>query len=214
VQYSYQTTDRITVTDQHTPEFATKDAAMGTARRAMVDSQLRVSGVTDPDVVTAFMIVAREDFVPPARRSVAYADRAVPLDNGTMLAPALAYGQMLMAAAVTKTERVLVIGNPGAYLAALAGALSDDVTRCDPQADLAAGGPYTLVLIDGAIEDVPATLAAALAEHGRLVTGWIERGVARLATGRKVAGQIALTSVGEADFALLPAFAAHRHWSF
>jgi protein-L-isoaspartate(D-aspartate) O-methyltransferase len=202
------------VTDRHVPDIATKDAPLETARRAMIDSQLRVSGVTDPDVVAAFMAVAREDCVPAARRSVAYADRAVPLDNGTMLAPALAYGQMLMAAALAKTERVLVIGSPGAYLAALAAVLSDHVTRCDPEDDFAAGGPYALVLIDGAIEHVPDSLAAALGEHGRLVTGWIERGVARLATGRKVSGQIALTSVGEADFALHPAFAARRQWSF
>jgi protein-L-isoaspartate(D-aspartate) O-methyltransferase len=214
MQYSFQTMDRNTVTDERAPEIVTSDAPMGPARRAMVDSQLRVSGVTDPDVVAAFLSVAREDFVPAARRSVAYADRAVPLDNGTMLAPALAYGQMLMAAAVAKADRVLVIGNPGAYLAALAAVLCDHVTRRDPQDDPAAGGPYTLILIDGAIEEVPAELASALAEHGRLVTGWIERGVARLATGRKVAGQISLTSVGEADFAPLPAFAAHRPWSF
>jgi protein-L-isoaspartate(D-aspartate) O-methyltransferase len=210
--------DRITVTDEQAPGIVT-EAPMGTARRSMVDSQLRVSGVTDPDIVAAFLSVAREEFVPASRRSVAYADRAVPLDNGTMLAPALAYGQMLMAAAVIKSERVLVIGSPGAYLAALAGVLCEHVTRCDaqvdwPQGDWAAGGPYALVLIDGAIEDLPANLAAVLAEHGRLVTGWIERGVARLATGRKVAGQIALTSVGEADFALHPAFAARRQWSF
>jgi protein-L-isoaspartate(D-aspartate) O-methyltransferase len=206
--------DRTSVTDEHTTEIGAHDAAMDKARRAMIDSQLRVSGVTDPDVVAAFMAVPREDFVPLARRSVAYADRAVPLENGTMLAPALAYGQMLMAAAIGKTERVLVIGNPGAYLAALARALSDDVTCCDPQADPATGGPYALVLIDGAIEQVSDRLAAALDAHGRLVTGWIERGVARLATGRKVAGQIALTSIGEADFAPLPAFAARRPWSF
>ncbi len=187
---------------------------MEKARRAMIDSQLRVSGVTDPDVVAAFMAVAREDFVPTARRSVAYADRAVPLDNGTMLAPPLAYGQMLMAAAITKCERVLVIGSPGAYLAALAGVLSDHVTCCDPDADPAADGTCAVLLIDGAIEQVPDRLARALDAQGRLVTGWIERGVARLATGRKVAGQIALTSIGEADFAPLPAFAARRQWSF
>lgn len=206
--------DRITVTDERASQIATSDTQMGTARRAMVDSQLRVSGVTDPDVVAAFMAVAREDFVPAARRSVAYADRAVPLGNGTMLAPALAYGQMLMAAAIVKTERVLVVGSPGGYLAALTAVLCVHVTRCDPQDDWAIGGPYTLVLIDGAIEEVPAKLASALAEHGRLVTGWIERGVARLATGRKVADQIGLASVGEADFAPHPAFAAHRQWSF
>jgi protein-L-isoaspartate(D-aspartate) O-methyltransferase len=206
--------DRITVIEERAPEMSTNEAAMDIARRAMVDSQLRVSGVTDPDIVAAFLAIRRENFVPPARRSVAYADRAVPLDNGAMLAPALAYGQMLMAAAPAKAEHVLVIGNPGTYLAALAGKLCDHVTQCGPTDDWAAGGPYALVLIDGAIEDVPESLTAALAEHGRLASGWIVRGVSRLATGRKVAGQIALTSLGEADFAPMPAFAARRQWSF
>ena len=200
--------------EERAPKIGTDEAAMDIARRAMVDSQLRVSGVTDPDIVAAFLAIRREDFVPPARRSVAYADRAVPLDNGAVLAPALVYGQMLMAAAPTRAEHVLVIGSPGDYLEALARALCDHVTRCSPTDDWAADGAYALALIDGAIEDVPETLTAALAEHGRLVTGWTVRGVSRLATGRKVAGQIALTSIGEADFAPMPAFAVQRQWSF
>jgi hypothetical protein len=51
------------------------------------------------------------------------------------------------------------------------------------------GGPYSLILIDGAIEVAPAALVAALADDGRVVTGLIERGVARLAIGRKVAAK-------------------------
>jgi protein-L-isoaspartate O-methyltransferase len=33
-------------------------------RKAMIDSQLRVSGVNDPAVLAAFAAVPREDFVP------------------------------------------------------------------------------------------------------------------------------------------------------
>ena len=36
------------------------------ARSAMIDSQLRVSGVNDPRVLAAMASVAREDFVPAA----------------------------------------------------------------------------------------------------------------------------------------------------
>ena len=103
-------------------------AEMLTARRAMIDSQLRVTGVNSPAILAAFAKVPREDFVPAERRAVAYADRALPLGDGTVLSPALTYGQMLEAAEPAKADSVLVISGNG-YLAALAGQLCSNVTR-------------------------------------------------------------------------------------
>lgn len=187
---------------------------MAQARRAMIDSQLRVSGVNDPAILTAFDAVAREDFVPAGRRAVAYVDRAVPLSDGTVLAPALTHGQMLTAAEVVPTDSVLVIGKPGAYLAALAGKLAASVVTAAPGEDWAAKGTFSLILVDGALEVVPDGLAAALAPDGRVVTGVVERGVTRLALGRKVAGELVFTTLAEADFAAIPEYAAPAKWSF
>lgn len=184
------------------------------ARRAMIDSQLRVSGVNDAAILAAFLAVPREDFVPEARRGVAYADRAVALGDGAVLSPALPYGQMLTAAEPAAEDSVLVIGNPGGYLAALAGKLAAKVTLVAAAGDWAKAGEHSLVLVDGAIEEVPAALANVIAADGRIVTGVLERGVTRLALGRKVADQIALTVLSEADFAPLAAFAAKPKWSF
>jgi protein-L-isoaspartate(D-aspartate) O-methyltransferase len=185
-----------------------------TARRAMVDSQLRVSGINDADILAAFLAVPREAFVPDARRSVAYADRAVMLEDGAVLAPSLTYGQMLTAAKPATDDTVLVIGEPGAYLAALARQLCAHVTLCAATGDWHAAGPYTLVLIDGAIEEVPTQLAGVIADRGYLVTGLLERGVTRLALGTKTGGALALTVLAEADFAPLAAFAVRPKWSF
>lgn len=185
-----------------------------TARRAMIDSQLRVSGVNDAAILAAFLAVPREDYMPEARRAVAYADRAVALGDGEVLSPALTYGQMLTAAEPAAEDSVLVIGNPGGYLAALAGKLAAKVTLVAAAGDWAKAGQHSLVLVDGAIEEVPAALANVIAADGRIVTGVLERGVTRLALGRKVAGQIALTVLSEADFAPLAAFAAKPKWSF
>lgn len=213
-----------------------QQAAPSTAavRRAMIDSQLRVSGVNDPAVLAAFDRVAREDFVPPARRSVAYADRAVPLGNGRVLAPALTHGQMLVEAGVSPDDNVLIVGSGTGYLAALVEGLAGSVTVVESDGALAAsapakvgtwvagplakgaakGAPYSLILIDGAVEQVPATLAAQLADDGRLVTGLLDNGVSRLAAGRKAGGSVALLALAEADFAPLAEFAAPRKWSF
>jgi protein-L-isoaspartate(D-aspartate) O-methyltransferase len=190
------------------------DAGSEAARRAMIDSQLRVSGVNDPSILAAFLAVPREDFVPEARRPVAYADRAVVLGAGEVLSPALTYGQMLTAAQPADADSVLVIGAPGGYLAALAENLAAKVTLVAATSDWAKAGEHALVLIDGAIEEMPAALANVVAADGRLVTGVIERGVTRLALGRKVAGTLTLTVLGEADFAPLAAFAARPKWSF
>ncbi|WP_068070841.1 protein-L-isoaspartate O-methyltransferase family protein [Novosphingobium lentum] len=204
------------------------------ARRAMIDSQLRVSGVNDPAVLAAFASVAREDFVPEARHGVAYADRSVPLGNGRVLAPALTHGKMLIEAAPVVTDSVLIVGGGSGYLAAVVAPLVGKLTVVESDPALAqglppraghwqigplaegnaAGAPYTLILIDGAIDNVPPALAAQLAEGGRLVTGLVERGVTRLATGRKVDGNVVLTVLAEADFAPLAEFAAPKAWSF
>ena len=192
----------------------TTEAGADSARRAMVDSQLRVSGINDLPVLAAFLAVPREDYVPEARRAVAYADRAVALGDGFVLAPALTYGQMLTAAQPVADDSVLVIGAPGGYLAALAEQLCAKVTLCAASEDWAASGAHSLVLIDGAIEEVPAALARVLTAEGRLVTGVVERGVTRLALGRKVGDALVLTVLAEADFAPLAAFAARAQWSF
>ena len=182
------------------------------ARRAMIDSQLRVSGVNSPAILNAFNAVPREDFVPAERRAVAYIDRAVPLGDGRALSPALTYGQMLEAAQTTREDTVLVI-SPNGYLAALAAQLSGSVTRADSLAD-AKGGPFSLILIDGAAEVLPDSLASLLADEGRVITGLSDRGVTRLAIARSVHVKVVATALGEADFAILGEFAAPKKWSF
>jgi protein-L-isoaspartate(D-aspartate) O-methyltransferase len=182
------------------------------ARRAMIDSQLRVSGVNSPGILAAFASVPREDFVPAERRALAYIDRAVPLGEGKALSPALTYGQMLEAAGVTADDKVLVLSANG-YLAALAGKLAGSVSSADSLAD-AQGGPFSLILIDGAAEVLPESLAALLTDDGRVITGLADRGVTRLAIARKALGKVVATPLGEADFAVLPQFAAAKTWSF
>lgn len=185
------------------------------ARRAMIDSQLRVSGVNDARVIAAMAAVAREDFVPAAARAHAYIDRAIPLGNGRALAAPLVHGLMLVEARTTPVDRALVVSGGSGYLAAVLRPLVASLDEIDA-ADAAGRrkGDYTLMLIDGAIEALPAALAARLGEGGRIVTGLVERGVTRLAIGRKVAGEVALLPLSEIGIPVLAEFAAPKRWSF
>ena len=188
-----------------------------TARRAMIDSQLRVSGVNDAAVLAAMGKVAREDYLPAQARSHAYIDRAIPLGQGRSLPAPLVQGLMLSEALPRKSERVLVVTAGSTYLAALVeamGALVDSVDAAAVATVKRGTAPYDLVLIDGAIELLPAALADALAEGGRVVTGQVLRGVTRLASGRKLGGVVQLQALTEVGIPVLSEFARAKSWSF
>ena len=187
------------------------------ARRAMIDSQLRTSGVTEPFVLARMSAVAREDHVPESQRAAAYADRAVKLPDGGFLPAPLFHGLMLTEARPTRVDRAIVVDAGSGYLPALLGPLVGSMIIATP-ADAAAGKPgmrdATLLLIDGAIEHLPAVLAKALAQDARVVTGVVERGVTKLAAGRKVGSALGLVTLAEVGVPRLPAFDREAGWSF
>ena len=199
------------------PAAYTGNAADTTAaRRAMIDSQLRVSGVNHERVLAAMTKVAREDHVPAAARGHAYIDRAIPLGNGAALPAPLVQGLMLSEALPAAGERVLVVSGGSTYLAALVeamGALVDSIGAADAGA-VNQDQKFDLLLIDGAIEQLPAALAGAVAEGGRVVTGLVLRGVTRLASGRKLGGEVQLLPLAEVGIPVLGQFARAKSWSF
>ncbi|MEE4317314.1 MAG: protein-L-isoaspartate O-methyltransferase [Erythrobacter sp.] len=188
-----------------------------TARRAMIDSQLRTSGVNEEYVLARMLAVPREDFLPPEKSALAYIDRAVMMGAGGHLGAPLFYGKLLMEAAPGSDDRVLVVEGGTGYLAQLLRPLVADVataTAADAAAGKAPAGSYSLILVDGAIEQLPEALTALLAEDGRIVSGLLLRQVTRLASGRKVGGRIALQPVEDMGIPVLHAFDAPKGWSF
>ncbi|TWJ08705.1 protein-L-isoaspartate O-methyltransferase family protein [Altererythrobacter ishigakiensis] len=187
------------------------------ARKAMIDSQLRTSGVNEPFVIARMSAVAREDFVPENAKSIAYMDRAIPLGDGKALAAPLVHGKLLAEARPSLDDSALVVENGSGYLAELVKPL---VAKLDTKSaeEIASGKKgrktYTLILIDGAIEALPDALAKRLAENGRIVTGLIERGVTRIATGHSVSGNVVLQPVADIGIPLLHAFDKPKEWSF
>lgn len=185
------------------------------ARRAMIDTQLRTSGVNDPRTLAAMLQVAREDMVPESRAAQAYADRAVPLGNGRALPAPLFHGRMLQEADIRDGERVLVVDSGPGYLAALAEAMGGEVTTISPEDAAKRGkGEFDVVLVDGAVEDFPKPLVKRVAEGGRIFTGTVIRGVTRIAAGRVYGGEVSLLPLAEMGVPVMPEFAAHEEWSF
>ncbi|MBX9815380.1 MAG: protein-L-isoaspartate O-methyltransferase [Proteobacteria bacterium SG_bin5] len=209
-----------------------------TMRQAMVASQLRPNAVNDAAVVDAMAIVPRERYLPAALAAVAYSDAALPLGEGRIANPPIATGRLLTEARVRASDRVLVVGAAGGYAAAVLARLAARVTALEVSPTLhalaaealaesgvalvagplaaghAAGAPYDLIFVDGAIEQVPPALIEQLEIEGRLVTGINDRGVSRLCVGRRTPGGFGLADFADIEAAPLPGFARPPAFSF
>ncbi len=201
-------------------------------RTAMVESQLRTSDVDDQRVIAAMAKVPREEFVPAERRAMAYIDRPIPLTGGRALNPPLVTGRLLTEAQIAPGDKVLLIGAATGYAAALLVELGAQVTAVEEEGSpeiavagativrgalkdgAASGAPYDVLFIDGAVEEVPATLVQQLAEDARVVTGVADRGVTRLSSGRVVAGVLGLNSLVDIEMVVLPGFGAPKAFEF
>lgn len=208
-------------------------------RHAMVASQLRTNAVNDQRVVAAMARVAREDFLPADARLLAYRDAAIPLGNARWANLPMATGRLLTEAYLTSADRVLLIGAAGGYAAALLAELVSEVIAVESDPTLAAlarealagfanvtvvegplgdghadGAPYDVLVVDGAMEVLPEALVAQVRADGRAVAGIADRGVTRLAVGRRTEGGFALIPFVDVECVILPGFAAPRPFTF
>ena len=208
-------------------------------RHAMVASQLRTNAVSDVRIVEAMARVPREAFVPDAVQAMAYRDTALPAGNGRAINLPIATGRLLTEAYLLATDRVLLIGAAGGYTAAVLAEIVAHVVAVEDDADLASiaraalagvgnvafvegplaaghaeGAPYDVLVIDGAIEAVPPALVGQVAPGGRIVSGIVDHGVIRLASGRKTDGGFGLAPFVDSDCVVLPGFATPQGFRF
>jgi protein-L-isoaspartate(D-aspartate) O-methyltransferase len=207
-------------------------------RRAMVASTLRTTGVNDPRVLAAIGAVPRERFLPAERVGVAYADTLVPLGNGRELNSPMALGRMLSEAVPQEGERALVIGAATGYAAAVLDRLVGSVAATEEDPELiefarhalagtsvklvktpltkgyADDAPYDLILIDGAVEQVPQAIIEQLVDGGRLATAILDQGVSRISIGRRVGEGFGIAPITDWAAAVLPGFMKPRTFSF
>lgn len=101
------------------------------ARRAMIQQQVRPWEVLDPRVLEALSRVPREDFVPARYRKLAFADLALPLANGEHMMKPVVEGRMLQALELGGEESVLEVGTGSGFGTACLAHLARAVTSID-----------------------------------------------------------------------------------
>lgn len=142
------------------------------ARQKMVDGQIRPSDVTDLRIIDAMLSVPREEYVPAHLRPMAYLD--LDLDLGAageakrFLIKPVVLAKMLQAAELNATDKVLVVGCPSGYSAAVIGRIVGKVINSGTEGD-AANGPYDVIVMAGTTEVTPTGLYRQLAAGGKLL---------------------------------------------
>jgi protein-L-isoaspartate(D-aspartate) O-methyltransferase len=203
------------------------------ARRNMVESQLRPNKVTDPALLDALASVPRELFVPEPLRSVAYVDEDIPLGRGRFVMEPMILGRLLELAAPRSTDSALVVGAGLGYSAAVLARIAGRVVALESDRELAqraaqtlktlgisnvalvegalAEGaprqaPFDVILFDGAVDRAPSAILDQLAEHGRLAVVVRTSGIGRATLMTRQAGLVASRVAFDAAVPCLPGF--------
>jgi protein-L-isoaspartate(D-aspartate) O-methyltransferase len=109
------------------------------ARTDMVTRQLRRRGIRDERVLEAMATTPREEFVPGVPTSLAYDDRALPIDAGQTISQPYMVARMTELLRVEPGDRILEIGTGSGYQAAVLARLGAKVTTVERLPDLAEG---------------------------------------------------------------------------
>ncbi len=212
------------------------------ARFNMVESQLRTNKVTDLRLLGAFETVPRERFVPEPLRGIAYIDEDVALGGGRFVMEPRVLARLLQAAEPGPEDVALDLGCGSGYATAILSRLVATVVALEDDAALAAAAnrtldeleidnavvvegrlaegypkqaPYNVILLGGAVAEVPAVIADQLAEDGRLVTVVSAGpGLGRATLMRRDGGVVSSRVLYDAALPVLPGFEAEPGFVF
>ncbi|WP_288925391.1 protein-L-isoaspartate O-methyltransferase [uncultured Maritimibacter sp.] len=204
-----------------------------TRRTMMVDTQVRPSDVTKYPIIDAMLTVPREDFVPDDQREAAYTETQIELAPGRVMLEPRSFAKILDTLSIQPTELVLTVGAGLGYGAAVLARLADFVVAVEeddglageaegrlasdgvdnvavikaPLVDGAAKhGPYDVILIEGAVETLPATLTDQLRENGRIAALFVEGNLGIVKVGYKIDGAVNWRFAFNASAPVLPGF--------
>ncbi|WP_421709784.1 protein-L-isoaspartate O-methyltransferase family protein [Algihabitans sp.] len=204
------------------------------ARINMVESQLRTNRVWNHRLLEAFETLPRESFVPEKARGFAYVDEDLPIGQGRFVMEPMVLARLIQAAAIQDGDMVLDLGCGLGYSTAVLARLAATVVAVEEVPDFVASAtealealeitnavvlqgaltqgyakqaPYDVILLGGAVAEVPQEIEAQLAEGGRLVCVLLDQdGIGRAMLMRKDEGVVSGRVLFDAATPVLPGF--------
>ena len=202
-------------------------------RTIMVDTQVRPSDVTKFPIIDAMLRVPREAFVPNALREVAYLGENLDLGEGRVILAPRTLAKMLDALDIRDDDLVLDIGSGLGYSAAVIARLAEAVIGVEDEAALveeaqralgeaeadtvvmvegalAAGapdhGPYDVIVIEGAVGQLPDAVTGQLKEGGRIACLFAEGALGVVRIGYEIDGRVNWRDAFHAGAPILPGY--------
>lgn len=213
-----------------------------TARRRMVENQVRTNDVTDLRIQAAMEEIPRENFLPVELRSQAYVERELAYAPGRALITARDFSKLAAAAAPRPDDLALNAICGAGYSTAVLARLTEMVVTVesdealgakaqehltgldinnaavisgDPAKGAADQGPYDLVFVDMVIEKRPQALLEQLKDGGRLAAIYREKGVSRGIVYRRSGGAFSYAEKFDASAKIVaPGFEAEKAFAF
>jgi protein-L-isoaspartate(D-aspartate) O-methyltransferase len=111
----------------NSPSFSSEDPNLITARKKMVEHDLKGRDITDPKVLEIMGRVPRHLFVDKSLQSQAYADHPLPIGEGQTISQPYIVALMTQILQIQPGERVLEIGTGSGYQAAVLAELTNQV---------------------------------------------------------------------------------------
>ena len=206
-----------------------------TARRMMVDGQVRTADVTNADLISAMLEVPRECFVPPAMATLAYADTDLDIGGGRALLKPMVLARLIQAAQVHGSDHVLDVGCGLGYSSAVLSRVAGSVIAQEQDPALADGArealaavgaanvnvvngplfegcraaaPYDVILLNGASEIIPEVLGTQLKPDGRLACIFGRPPLAKAMLFRLAEDRLVGRWIFDATAPVLPGFVA------
>jgi protein-L-isoaspartate(D-aspartate) O-methyltransferase len=212
-----------------------------TARRHMVDGQVRTADVTDLRIISAMLEIPRERFVPAALADLAYLDLDLPVGDGTsrrLLKP-MVLAKLIQAADLAPDSRVLDVGCATGYGAAVLARIVGEVVALEEESGLSQaartalsgppnvsvvrgpltagwpqGSPYDAIVLEGAAELPPDSFLSQLKDGGRLVCVLGNGPGAKAMLYCRSGDELGGRPIFDANAALLPGFAKAPVFAF
>jgi len=207
----------------------------------MISCQVRPNRVRDESITAALAAIPRESFVSKNLYGVAYLDANLEVAPGCHMMAPTTLARLLAAAEIREHEVVLEVGCGSGYEAAVIAQLADAVIAIGQNTEIVeratkrlldAGvdnvavvegslkdgvcnqGPFQVIFINGAVEEMQQSLIDQLDENGRLVCIRVDRGVGRGHILSKSGGEISACDLFDAEAAVLPGFEKIAGFSF
>ena len=208
---------------------------------AMVLGQIKPLSNISQNILEALYGIDRKDYTPIELRDFSYIEKNIHIGkNRYLLKPAIT-AKLLSALEVEGTETILIISSTTGYSAALASKIAETVICIEEDGDLLDfsekiaiansmnnivfiknelnkgypdQGPYTCILIEGAIEEEPKLIIDQLADGGRLVTILNDNENGSAIKYSKINGQITSQFLFSMDAPILESFKKSKKFNF